>query len=180
VRDGHRYIDSDGHVLEPSDLWERYLDPGFRDEMPTSHVGYVGEDYAYSLECRVHGVAMPNFLEGVTAPMPGLEEAHDEYQALDWSPEVCGKVLDRSGIDRMVVYPTVGLFATSVPDLSADTAAAYRPAYNRWLFDCCREPNPVWSGPDRSTCATRKRRRARLGAASSTTASAVSRCIRMR
>ena len=24
-------IDADGHVLEPPDLWERYIDPAFRD-----------------------------------------------------------------------------------------------------------------------------------------------------
>ena len=137
MHDGHRYIDSDGHVLEPSGIWEEYLEPAFREEMPISHVGYLGEDYAYSLECRVKGVSMPTFLSGVRAPMPGLKEAYAEYQALDWSPEVYRRVLDRSGIDKMVVYPTVGLFATSVPTLSAETAAAYRRAYNRWLNDFC-------------------------------------------
>lgn len=82
---------------------------------------------------------MPTFLSGVTAPMPGLKEAYAEYQDLAWGPEVYRRVLDRTGIDRMVVYPTVGLFATSVPTLSAETAAAYRRAYNRWLNDFCRE-----------------------------------------
>lgn len=24
-------IDADGHVIEPPDLWERYIDPKFRD-----------------------------------------------------------------------------------------------------------------------------------------------------
>jgi hypothetical protein len=24
-------IDADGHILEPPDLWERYIDPQFRD-----------------------------------------------------------------------------------------------------------------------------------------------------
>ena len=24
-------IDADGHILEPPDLWERYIDPAFRD-----------------------------------------------------------------------------------------------------------------------------------------------------
>ena len=27
----YNIIDSDGHVLEPLDLWEKYIDPGFRD-----------------------------------------------------------------------------------------------------------------------------------------------------
>jgi len=37
----------------------------------------------------------------------------------------------------MVVYPSVGLLAVTVPKLAADTAAAYRRAYNNWLYDFC-------------------------------------------
>ena len=40
---GHRYIDSDAHILEPSNLWERYLDPEFREEMPSHALGYRGD-----------------------------------------------------------------------------------------------------------------------------------------
>ena len=27
-------VDADGHILEPLDLWERYIDPAFRDRAP--------------------------------------------------------------------------------------------------------------------------------------------------
>ena len=137
--EGHRYIDSDAHVLEPPDLWQRYLDPQFQHEMPISRAGYERDPFAYYNECFVHGVGMPSFLVGVAVPAPGLEEAYGEYQELGWSPEVYKRVLDKTGIDKMVLYPTVGLFATSVPSLTADTAAAYRRAYNRWLRDFCSE-----------------------------------------
>lgn len=33
---GYSCIDCDSHVLEPADLWEKYLDPEFRDEAPRS------------------------------------------------------------------------------------------------------------------------------------------------
>ena len=42
----HGYIDSDGHVIEPADLWERYLDPEFREEMPSHDLGYRGDPFA--------------------------------------------------------------------------------------------------------------------------------------
>jgi hypothetical protein len=29
MKDGYRVFDSDMHVLEPADLWERYIDPAF-------------------------------------------------------------------------------------------------------------------------------------------------------
>ena len=36
LHDTHRLsydgaVDADGHILEPSDLWERYLEPQYRD-----------------------------------------------------------------------------------------------------------------------------------------------------
>ena len=39
MRNGHPVIDSDGHTYEPEDLYERYLDPSFRDRVKT--VGQV-------------------------------------------------------------------------------------------------------------------------------------------
>jgi uncharacterized protein len=30
----YNVVDADGHILEPLDLWERYMDPAFRDRAP--------------------------------------------------------------------------------------------------------------------------------------------------
>ena len=30
----YNVIDADGHILEPLDLWDRYIDPGFRERRP--------------------------------------------------------------------------------------------------------------------------------------------------
>src|SRR5256885_14099700 len=30
----YNVVDADGHVLEPLDLWDRYMDPKFRDRAP--------------------------------------------------------------------------------------------------------------------------------------------------
>ena len=133
--EGHRYIDADSHVLEPSEMWQDYLDPAFRERAPRAWVRYEGEPYAYVNECWVDDVGMPDFLIGKRAPVPGLRDVYGEYQALGFSPEVYKRVLDRSGIDYMLLYPTVGLFIGSSPTLDAPTAAAYRRAYNRWLHD---------------------------------------------
>jgi uncharacterized protein len=34
MKGSYTVIDSDGHVLEPPDLWERYTDPKYRDGCP--------------------------------------------------------------------------------------------------------------------------------------------------
>ena len=35
-------IDADGHILEPLDLWDKYIDPGFRDSRPRFRRGGDG------------------------------------------------------------------------------------------------------------------------------------------
>ena len=34
AKQGYRVMDSDMHVVEPPDLWERYIDPAFRHQAP--------------------------------------------------------------------------------------------------------------------------------------------------
>jgi uncharacterized protein len=37
-------IDADGHVLEPLDMWDRYLDPAYRDRAPRMIVDTDGKE----------------------------------------------------------------------------------------------------------------------------------------
>ena len=30
----YNVVDADGHILEPLDLWDKYMDPAFRDRAP--------------------------------------------------------------------------------------------------------------------------------------------------
>src|SRR5713101_5932513 len=38
-------IDADGHILEPPDLWEKYLEPKYRPQAITIRVGDDGYEY---------------------------------------------------------------------------------------------------------------------------------------
>ena len=69
--------------------------------------------------------------------LPGHDEAYAAYAKQDFPPEIYPEVMQRVGIDYMVVYPSIGLLSVTVPKLAADTAAAYRRAYNNWLADFC-------------------------------------------
>src|SRR5207247_10543319 len=37
-------IDADGHVLEPLDLWDKYIDPAYRDRAPRMIVDTDGKE----------------------------------------------------------------------------------------------------------------------------------------
>jgi hypothetical protein len=38
-----KVLDSDIHIIEPPDLWPRYVDPAFRDCAPSGLTGDVGD-----------------------------------------------------------------------------------------------------------------------------------------
>jgi predicted TIM-barrel fold metal-dependent hydrolase len=142
-----RFIDADSHILEPNNIWEKYLEPKFRPEMPRIYTGYYQEDskgasndLGFFNDVSVGGYDMP--LEGVFGKpmiMPGLGEAYDEYARQGFPPRCYVDAMTRLGIDYMVVYPTAGLYSCAVPTLSAPGAAAIRRAYNNWLHDFCTE-----------------------------------------
>jgi uncharacterized protein len=135
------FIDSDAHILEPPDLWERYLDPQFRHEMPRSYVDYKGDPLGFGIQVVVGDSIMPfnkEFSESRIL-LPGLGEAYEDYARLGFLPQTYKQAMEQIGMDYMVVYPTVGLYTTAVPQLDAATAAAYRRAYNTWLADFCHD-----------------------------------------
>src|SRR5437764_14564080 len=42
AKQGFKVMDSDMHIMEPPDLWQRYIDPEFRDQAP---VGLTSVNY---------------------------------------------------------------------------------------------------------------------------------------
>ena len=47
------FIDSDAHVIEPRDMFERYLEPKYRGQMPVAWVDYQGDPLALGFEVRI-------------------------------------------------------------------------------------------------------------------------------
>ena len=40
----YNVIDADGHVLEPVDIWDKYIDPGFRERAPRIIIDTDGKE----------------------------------------------------------------------------------------------------------------------------------------
>ena len=40
AKNGFKIMDSDMHVVEPADLWQRYIDPAFKDRAPFGLSGH--------------------------------------------------------------------------------------------------------------------------------------------
>src|SRR2546428_14186215 len=67
AKNGFKLLDSDMHIVEPPDLWERYIDPAFKAQAPR---GWPGPENPSVLE--VAGKVMP--------PIVATPKAH--YQTM--------------------------------------------------------------------------------------------------
>ena len=132
-------IDADGHVLEPVDLWQTYIDPAYRDRGPRLFVDTDGKE-RLRVEDKVLGSPKGLGLIGAIGARQGVvSDATIKYvegRPGGFDPHARIVDLDADGIDAAFLYPSLGLFAGAIAD--PGLAAAVCRAYNRWLADYCR------------------------------------------
>ena len=143
--DGFRLFDSDLHVIEPADLWRRYIEPRFRDRAP---LGVVEQPFSTGHLHPLDGVPFSPTDTGDFARMASghcVEQAHargryEQYCGFErrgWGPDVQLEAMDAEGIDRAVIFPTAGLTVNGREYDDDAFAAALARAYNDWLADFC-------------------------------------------
>src|SRR4030081_1762393 len=143
----YNVIDADGHVLEPVNLWDDYIDPAFRDRRPQRFVDSDGKD-----RLKIDGMAFGG-KKGIGAlGAVGARDgvvcddtlAYEDGRPGGFDPHKRIPDMDLDGIDAAFLYPSMGLFAGAVHDPAL--AGALCRAYHRWLADYCK---PY---PDRLFC----------------------------
>jgi len=135
-----RVVDADGHVLEPPDLWERYLDPAWRSRAIRVVRQPDGRD-ALMIDGRPARLTTPEMLGGfggmgksfealAAACLSGRYAENAPAAATDPSARLA--LLDADGIATALLYPSLGLqWEAEVED--AAYALAHTRAYNRWI-----------------------------------------------
>ena len=145
-----RVVDADGHVLEPADTWQKYLEPSYRDRA----IRIARDDQGYEV-LLIDGRPLRT-LRGQLGALGGI--AMDTRELLTrgqvsyaegsppgaYDPLARLRVMDDEGIDAVLLYPTIGIcWEGHVTD--PGLATAYTRAYNRWLAEFCRaEPNRLY------------------------------------
>jgi predicted TIM-barrel fold metal-dependent hydrolase len=140
-------VDADGHILEPPDLWERYLEPRYRDRAIRIRKDERGSEYMeiagkpsklvrngmppqLAAMDRVGGIAYERERTGLDyvdlAPL-GAMDAEERLQRLDLENIKCS-----------FLYPTLGVLWVAECD-DEELTQAYLRAYNRWIVDFCSD-----------------------------------------
>jgi uncharacterized protein len=125
-------IDCDSHVMEPADLWQRYLEPKYRDRA-------IRIERRDGVEHLIIGEVsvLSNVLAGLGgAHLPRAEAFSgkltyaDGCEPASYDPAARAALLDDWRVDCGVLFPTIGILPFPTDDLPL--ANAYCRAYNRW------------------------------------------------
>jgi predicted TIM-barrel fold metal-dependent hydrolase len=160
--EGLRILDADRHVFEPSDVWDRYLEPPYHGRVES----FGAPVYADAVEAgtgasadlvvrRVDGRPVATVDDG--RPLTPAEK--ELAKSRPWKPggryatvfadavahgfDAASNLrdMDREGVDVAVHFPTFGLYAIWRDDIEPALSAAICRAYNDWLADFCgRDP----------------------------------------
>src|SRR6266571_344393 len=119
ARNGFLILDSDLHMMEPDDLWARYLDGPHRANLPRFFGGQQ-QTLAEASDDKGHAdTIMGMEVAGLAIP------AH-------------GKAAGATASSRELRRRSRGRHLLMHDDLAPDYAAALARAYNNWAHDYCR------------------------------------------
>ena len=142
AKNGLNMIDAEMHVMEPVDLWQRYIDPAFKDRAPRRL-----SERRWDIRTVVEGEIMAAMPGGDWPALSRAEETtlgarYADEIARDFDPASQLLAMDKEGLDLAVLYPTSAMYITAFETMDAAFAAAACRAYNDWLYDYIQAADP--------------------------------------
>ena len=146
ARDGYKILDSDMHVFEPYDLYEKYMDAKWGERIPrgkprTKH-GQIKFTYSDGRPLRPSGTQVlasttPKPISGESSP--GEAQVAHRYAkplARDYDAVSQLAAMDDEGLDVAVLFRTFPLHCDD--SLDPEYANALCRAWNDWMADFCK------------------------------------------
>ncbi len=135
-------VDADGHVLEPRDTWQKYLEPNLRADAIRIEKDSEGVEVLL-VENKPHlalrgtlGALGGIEMDSTDLMTPGARSYEDGCPPGGYDPAARLAVMDDEKIDMALLYPTIGIAWEGLVE-SPKLATAYARAYNRWIVDFC-------------------------------------------
>ncbi|MBI3325896.1 MAG: hypothetical protein HYZ81_04235, partial [Nitrospinae bacterium] len=112
-----KIIDADGHITEPPDLWETYLEAQYRPRAIRIRQTAEGLEYLEIDGKRHRGFPVGRLgallcsigQDPDTLLLPGQVSYRAHCPAGGYDPHARVQVLNAEGIDRAFLYPTIGI-----------------------------------------------------------------------
>jgi predicted TIM-barrel fold metal-dependent hydrolase len=135
-----KIIDADGHIVEPRNFLQEYIEPNYRERLPRITKDSNGVDrIAFGDRISANGVYAPAAMcipGGLATPELMRSLSWDDLRPGSHDPQARLADMDSEGIDISVLFPSIGLGFVGIKD--PELSAAGCRAYNNWMADFCR------------------------------------------
>src|SRR5262245_9501613 len=113
AKHGFKMIDAEMHVMEPVDLWERYIAPEFKARAPRRL-----SERRWDIRTVVEGEVMASMPGGdwpalTDAEEKALGDRYAEEIARNFDPKTQVRAMDKEGLDLAILYPTSAMYITA-------------------------------------------------------------------
>src|SRR5262245_40046290 len=142
------------HIMEPPDLWDRYLDPKFRHRISVQ-VGadgkpvrgpagllYIDDEAISDMDLQQYRKRVKRGNTQSTQLLSGSRLFDtgrlDFAVARDYDAVAQVQGMEMEGVDIAVLYPTSGLSLIARDNLDPQLSLALCQAYNNWIHEFCR------------------------------------------
>ena len=141
AKNGYRVMDSDLHLMEPPDLYRKYLDSQFRSRQPVASHDRPGHYAGWVVE----GQAVPPWIGDQQTlraneflDLRAQDLMHDGWEH-NFDPQSSLRAMDAEGIDVAVLFRTAASMVVSIDSLDPAYSLALCRAFNNWVADYCAE-----------------------------------------
>src|SRR6266852_6358834 len=151
MKDGLRFVDCDMHIMEPPDLFEKYLEPRFRGRvsLPIGADGrpqrgtIVIDGLPTTMDAELQQYRKRRALGGTNSTQPLSGSRLADTGRLDFAIErkydavaqIMGMGIE--GVDIAVLFPTTGLSLLARDNMDPHLSLALCQAYNNWIHEFC-------------------------------------------
>jgi uncharacterized protein len=144
MKEGYRFVDCDMHIMEPTDLFDTYLDPAFKSRITSSMRPVDGGSTGMRRRPLWFFDGTPTSNDGnisqynrIRGPLVSKRANSNVMFAVergyDAEAQVIGMELE--GIDIAVLFPTAGLSFLARDNMDPQLSNAICRAYNDWLHE---------------------------------------------
>ena len=137
MKSGFKIMDSDMHLREPADLWDKYMEPEWRERAPKILSSTARSSAMVLIEGKILQGYKPSYRGGIF-DATRIDEEIADYRARGFDAKTQLQAMDREGLDVAALYPSIGLGIMMRDDMDPKLAAAIARAYNNWLYDFCQ------------------------------------------
>ena len=137
MKSGFKILDSDMHLREPADLWDKFMEPEWRERAPKILSTTARSSAMVMIEGKILQGYKPTYRGGIF-DATRIDEEIAEYRSRGFDAATQLHAMDREGLDVAALYPSIGLGIMMREEMDPKLAAAIARAYNNWLYDFCQ------------------------------------------